>query len=54
MIFPCSSFRGLSAARITLLIVSGLTLAACQPFSPSRTAVLNAGAVPAGPTDQGG
>lgn len=41
----------LTIGRASLLGVSALALAACQPFGPGRQAVLNGGSVPAGPTE---
>ncbi len=41
--------RPFSAARLVLLATSGLALAACQPFGPSRKVVLSGGNVSAGP-----
>lgn len=43
--------RPVTAARLLLLVASGVTLAACQPFGPGRQAVLSGGSVPAGPSE---
>jgi polysaccharide biosynthesis/export protein len=36
---------------VSCLLVSGAMLAACQPYGPSRQAILKAGTVPAGPVN---
>ena len=53
MLIPMLLFRihNVAAARIAVLAACGLALSACQPFGPSRQAVLNAGTVPSGPND---
>lgn len=53
MILPRLLSRPFAAARLVLLVASGVALSACQPFGPGRQAVLNAGSVPAGPTEAG-
>jgi len=51
MILPRLLSHPFAAARLVLLVASGVALAACQPFGPGRQAVLNAGSVPAGPSE---
>jgi polysaccharide export outer membrane protein len=51
MILPRLLSRPSFAARLLLLVASGMALAACQPFGPGRQAVLRGGSVPAGPSE---
>lgn len=51
MTFPRLLSRPFTAARLVLLVASGLALAACQPYGLGRQAVLSGGSVPAGPSE---